>query len=159
MRTKFFPCAIKLAIIATVLTASSQSASAYWPYFSTFSGWCGGYNYYSTYSQESVPYYALNPPVYYSYPVARTYGLYPFPYYAERVNDYSVAIEPKMVINKFVDQKITVNTEVATRLPLRIVNPFVEQTGEANSVKQAGWEEAKTVKPKVVHPIELTSSR
>lgn len=157
MRTKFFQFAINLAIIAMVLIASSRSASAYWPYFSTFGGWCGGSNYYSTYSQESVPYYALNPPVYYSYPVSRTYGLLPFPYYAEVANNYSVPVEPKMVFNRFVDQKLTANSEVATRQPLRIINPFVEQAREVNTVKQAVWEEAKTVKPKVVYPIELTA--
>jgi hypothetical protein len=38
----------------------------------------GFYNY--QYNQPRIPYYALYPPVYYSYPVARTYGYSPFAY-------------------------------------------------------------------------------
>ena len=40
---------------------------------------CWGYGY-STYYSTGVPYFALHPPVYYSYRVARTYGYSPFAY-------------------------------------------------------------------------------
>ncbi len=39
----------------------------------------GFYNY-SSYDMPRIPYYALYPPVYYSYPVARPYGYSPFAY-------------------------------------------------------------------------------
>ena len=38
----------------------------------------GYFNY--GYNQPRIPYYALYPPVYYSYPVARPYGFSPFAY-------------------------------------------------------------------------------
>ncbi len=159
MGKKLLKTSIELAFITLILIATSVSASAYWPYFSTFSGWYGGNDYYSTYAQESVPYYALNPPVYYSYPVARTYGLLPFPYYAD-VPPYcpSISVEPKLVINRYVDRKPTAESVSYQRQPLRITNPFVEQADESNSVKQASWEESKTVKPKVIYPIKASST-
>ena len=41
----------------------------------------GFYNYGgSAVNQPTIPYYAMFPPVYYSYPVARTYGYSPFAY-------------------------------------------------------------------------------
>jgi hypothetical protein len=158
MQKRLFKSGVELAVILLVLVATSVSASAYWPYFSTFGGWYGGAEYYSTYSQESVPYYALNPPVYYSYPVARTYGLYPFPYYAEAPAYPVAAVEPLLVVNRFVDQKQVAESDTISRQPLRITNPFVEQAPDSNSVKQASWEESKTVKPKVVYPIKVSST-
>jgi hypothetical protein len=158
MQRKLLKSGVELAFSVLVLLATSVSASAYWPYFSTFGGWYGGGEYYSTYAQESVPYYALNPPVYYSYPVARTYGLYPFPYYADVANCPSVAPEPLLVVNRFVDQKQTAESGPISRQPLRITNPFVEQAADSDSVKQASWEESKAVKPKVVYPIKVTST-
>jgi hypothetical protein len=155
MRKNLLQYSIKFAIIATILFASNVSASACWPYFSTFGGWNG---YYSTCSQESVPYYALNPPVYYSYPVARTYGLYPFPYYAETTYSPSVSVEPRLVVNKYVEQKLATKSEEISRRPLRISNPFVEQEG-TNAVQQVSWDESKKAKPMVIHPIELTNNK
>lgn len=35
---------------------------------------------YNQYGRDTVPYYSLYPPVYYSYPVPRTYGYSPFAY-------------------------------------------------------------------------------
>jgi hypothetical protein len=35
---------------------------------------------YNLYGMETVPYYSLHPPVYYSFPVPRTYGYSPFAY-------------------------------------------------------------------------------
>lgn len=35
---------------------------------------------YPTYSVDQPPYFAQNPPVYYSYPVKRSYGISPYPY-------------------------------------------------------------------------------
>lgn len=38
------------------------------------------YPYFPTYTVDQIPYFAQNPPVYYSYPVKRPYGLSPYPF-------------------------------------------------------------------------------
>ena len=159
MQKKILQCGVEMAISALVLITTSVSATANWSYGSPYHGWYGGNGYYSNYCQESVPYYALNPPVYYSYHVARTYGLYPFPYYADATPSPAVAIEPKLVINKYVEQKLTAESDSLERQPLRIANPFVEQPAESKSVEKASWDNSKTVKPKVIYPIKLTSAK
>jgi len=159
MQKKLLHCGVELAISVLVLITTTVSALASWPYGSPYYGWYGGNGCYSNYCQESVPYYALNPPVYYSYHVARTYGLYPFPYYADIMPSPAVAIEPKLVINKYVEQKLTAESGSFERQPLRIANPFVEQPTESKSVEKASWDNSKTVKPKVIYPIKLTSAK
>jgi hypothetical protein len=160
MSKKLLKGGIQLTAIIVIVVAISTSASACWPYGGYSGGWWGGNGYYSTYSQESVPYYALNPPVYYSYPVSRTYGLYPFPYYADA--SYSSApvnvVEPKMVMNRYVEQKLTAKANPLECHLLRIANPFVDQPAESNSAERANWEVTPNVKPKVVYPIKLTST-
>jgi hypothetical protein len=133
-------------------------SSANEQYYGTWGCYCNDW-YYSTYSQESVPFYALHPPVYYSYPVARTYGLYPFPYAADFAESYSFStpVEPKMVINRFVDQKAE-KTALYTPQPLRIENPFVIRTNESNSVQRANLENGEAVKPRVIYPSKLASA-
>jgi hypothetical protein len=148
--------AIQSAIII-ILMLSCLSVSAGWPYHQFNCGWYLG-DYYSTYSQESVPYYALHPPVYYSYPVARTYGLYPFPYYVEATPCHPVAIEPKMVMNGYMGQQPLEEPKLLSQQPLRIANPFVEQTEVSSQVKKANWENPILIKPKVVYPSKLTSA-
>jgi hypothetical protein len=147
---------VRLAAIAIILMLTNLSVSAAWPYNQFYPNCYVGN--YSTYSQESIPYYALYPPVYYSYPVARTYGLYPFAYYAEAAPSQSVAIEPKMVRNSFVEQKSVEEPKLLSQQPLRIVNPFVEQAGVSNQVQKASWEKAISVKPKVIYPSKGTSA-
>src|SRR3989304_150501 len=56
------------------------------------------------YSQYSIPYFALHPPVYYSYHIARTYGDSPFPY-RPGMRPYlacSSAPSPKIIKNEYV---------------------------------------------------------
>ena len=45
-----------------------------------YGGYVGGYGTSGLYTQYSIPYFALHPPVYYSYPVPRTYGYSPWAY-------------------------------------------------------------------------------
>lgn len=148
---------IQLAVIALALVAMSASASAFWPYHGIYAGWYGD-GCYSNYSQESIPYFALHPPVYYSYPVARTYGLYPFPYFADDAISQRIVAEPRLVLNRFVDQKTTAESITFERQPLRIFNPYFEGAAESQSVRQANWETPKKVQPKVIYPIKLTST-
>lgn len=157
---------LKSSVIVGILSILflSRVASAQWAIpFGGYWGWNGSY---STYSQDSIPYFALNPPVYYSYPVARTYGLYPFPYIPESAsgsstnNCFARNVEPKLIINKNVEnfnKPVSMASDV--RQPLRIHNPFTELREDVNSVKKASWEKSGAIEPKVVHPIDLTSIR
>ncbi len=64
------------------------------------------YNYFQ--SQEQLPYYAKFPPVYYSYPVPRTYGYSPFAYPPGVMTpELAVAPEPLDIINPFVSPQPT----------------------------------------------------
>ena len=88
---------------------------------------CWGYGYPSVYATESVPYYALYPPVYYSYRVARTYGYSPFAYPPGVLTPGS---EPPRAMVQNVYPSATGETESQQGpQPLKIDNPFVEQSG------------------------------
>jgi hypothetical protein len=155
---------ITTAILALVVISTCQTASAYWPHRACYP-FFGGNSYYTTYSQESVPYYALNPPVYYSYHIARTYGLYPFPYIPETTNDSGVRfepidesrVEPKLVINQLVEQQSPSTSATLARKPLRISNPFVTQEPESKTAGDAESDNQNPVKPKIVYPSKLAS--
>lgn len=149
MRNHFFRFGV-CVIVVVAAWAAAGTASADW----YFSNWWG----YNTYSQESIPYYALNPPVYYSRPVMRTYGLFPFPYYAEPSDPPSaVFAEPRLVANRYVEQNPTAVASVE-RQPLRIANPFVEQSAGDSAVRPASYEEPCTAKPKVVYPARVAAA-
>jgi hypothetical protein len=148
---------ICLGVVILSLSSPIRSASAEWPCYGCW-GWNG---YYSTYSQESIPYFALNPPVYYSYPVARTYGLYPFPYIPESTpSSYANYVEPKLVMNKYVESPVkSVSVSLNESQALRITNPFVVQAGDSNSVKKVNWEKLKSIEPKVVFPTDVATAK
>jgi hypothetical protein len=92
-------------LLATSVGTSSAKAQLF--------GGGGGYglgffNYgNSSYMEQKIPYYALYPPVYYSYPVARTYGHSPFAY---PPGTRTPEIEPKMeaatYLNPYVPHKL-----------------------------------------------------
>jgi hypothetical protein len=65
--------------LAVLLAASLASSKAQAQVFGTGGYGLGFYNY-SHYDMPRIPHYALYPPVYYSYPVARPYGWSPFAY-------------------------------------------------------------------------------
>lgn len=86
------------------------------------------------------PYHSLHPPVYYSYPVPRTYGHSPFPYPGwMRTPDVAVVQAcPQDIENPFVVPELELNEsktaqpsadEFANRdpEPQWIINPFVQQ--------------------------------
>jgi hypothetical protein len=71
---------IRFAVGCGVLIAASFCASPASAQIAIGPGGYGlGYFNYQ-YNQPRIPYYALYPPVYYSYPVPRTYGYSPFAY-------------------------------------------------------------------------------
>jgi hypothetical protein len=84
---------------------------------------------------KNVPYFALHPPVYYSYPVPRTYGYSPFAYGPWVMTpDVTMAPEPLEIINPHVPStksdapvKNDNTTAAASRQPepLVIINPYV----------------------------------
>jgi hypothetical protein len=87
---------------------------------------------------DNVPYFALHPPVYYSYPVPRTYGYSPFAY-GPWVMTPEVApeVKPLTIINPYVpNAEKTPASEASDRStststqpePLVITNPYVTPT-------------------------------
>jgi hypothetical protein len=102
----------------------------------------GGYNDICGYAElyrelyNNLPFYALHPPVYYSYPVPRTYGYSPFAYPPYVMTpEFAGASEPLEIINPHVDSteaKPTKSTKsdraaaTSARVePLVVINPFV----------------------------------
>ncbi len=98
-----------------------------------------GYGYGWMYNslRYEVPHFAAYPPVYYSYPVPRTYGYSPFAYpphvMTPEVEHEARAVE---IINPYVPQTkpAAATTDRSARTtaqpqPLVVVNPFVAQRG------------------------------
>jgi hypothetical protein len=107
-------------------------------------GWGGGF-YNVMIDDQRPPYFALHPPVYYSYPVPRTYGYSPFAYPGcVPTPDLHLGLaDPGAISNPYVpDSQSPVDPEdgpqlpgaeptasrdrTASTRPLRIRNPFVE---------------------------------
>ena len=98
-------------------------------------GYGYGYGNYPLYGRDHIPYYALHPPVYYSYPVPRPYGWSPFAYPGTVQTpdvDFAAAIAPKTIENPEVRvnklTRSTADSHTTAIEPIRIVNPFVSQT-------------------------------
>lgn len=101
-----------------------------------FGGFYGGWDIGALYRQlyNNLPYFALHPPVYYSYPVPRPYGYSPFAY-MPGVMTPEVSMGPLEIINPHVPStqnnempaKPTDTTAAAARQPepLVIINPYV----------------------------------
>jgi hypothetical protein len=150
---------ILLSFLLLILAFSSQAVFAGWGLYGPCSPYFLEGGYYSNYSQDYIPYFALHPPVYYSYPVARTYGIYPFPYFLSENGDYLAnAIEPKLIVNSYVKQPTTEAVSM-NRQALRIANPYVAQKDESSSIKKVSWEETKIVKPKLVYPTKVAAEK
>jgi|SoiMethySBSTD1v2_1073268.scaffolds.fasta_scaffold511392_1 hypothetical protein len=89
---------------------------------------------------KNVPYFALHPPVYYSYPVPRTYGYSPFAYPPYVMTpEIAAEVEPLTIDNPYVPRKTDATPPAAEPKadqaasaarqvePLVIINPFVTQ--------------------------------
>jgi hypothetical protein len=82
---------------------------------------------------KNLPHFSLHPPVYYSYPVPRTYGYSPFAYPPGVMTpDVVGEVKPLEIINPYVPQEKPVSVEkdraAATKSqpqPLVIMNPYV----------------------------------
>ncbi len=84
------------------------------------------------------PYFALHPPVYYSAPVARSYGYSPFAYSGDVPTPEIIPMElSKVITNPYVQQATVESQPPAvpkgddfTQQSLMIVNPFVTEFTE-----------------------------
>ncbi|MDZ4782269.1 MAG: hypothetical protein SGJ19_18645 [Planctomycetia bacterium] len=125
---------VALAVSAPAASAVAQGC-----------GWGGYYGGYSLYSRESIPYYAQNPPVYYSYPVPRTYGWSPYAYPPGTMTpelDLPVAPAPTTYRNPFYKPEgkteSTASTETqGSTAALRIINPFIADAADRPAAKLA----------------------
>lgn len=95
-----------------------------------------GYGYgagFPLYGRDHIPYYALHPPVYYSYPVPRPYGFSPFAYpgttMTPEVDFAATAIAPKTIENPYIKTnqvpRKPAESHTTAITPMRISNPFV----------------------------------
>lgn len=121
------------AIVVGSLSFTAANANAQYGGGCDF-GWGYGWLYNSL--RYEVPHFAAYPPVYYSYPVPRTYGYSPFAYPPGVMTPEIVGdIEPLEIINPHVESTEakptstpkgdpTVRTNEPTE-PLVIINPFV----------------------------------
>lgn len=104
---------------------------------------------YESGSIPTPPYFSLHPPVYYSHPVARTYGYSPYAYPPQTKTPELSAPAPKVIQNQFVPPlkeatKKVVKGRVAA-IPVRIINPFV--TDGAAEARGSGG------RVKIVYPV------
>jgi hypothetical protein len=88
---------------------------------------------------NNLPFYALHPPVYYSYPVPRTYGYSPFAYWpcVMTPDPFCPAPVPLTIDNPYVPSSKPASTDAKpadrsaatsrTPEPLVIINPFITQ--------------------------------
>ena len=135
MKTHLVMIVALVAVIGLAATPQAQACNG-----------CGGngYGYGLGYLYNSldynVPYFAAHPPVYYSYPVPRTYGYSPFAYAPhvmtpDVVDDSAV---PVQIINPYVPSSSGEQTKPAAdqtahstsqTQPLVILNPYVTAKG------------------------------
>lgn len=129
------------ASIAALWGGLSGVAAAAQPCFPGY-GWYPGL-WYNVYVGESVPYFALHPPVYYSYPVPRTYGWSPFAYPPGTMTPEMEApsAQPQVFRNPYAEQPSSAASDnVAAVKPLRIVNPYAIHDAEAVRLSQSNDE-------------------
>jgi hypothetical protein len=83
------------------------------------------------------PYYALHPPVYYSYPVPRPYGYSPFAYPGSVPTPDVLAPQPATILNPFVEPReegpeIEPSSDQTAGAPQMVLNPFAASPARPN---------------------------
>jgi hypothetical protein len=131
---------ILLVLVAAMFTGANANACD-GNCYGGGGGWDGGWGWGALYNSldYNVPYFAAHPPVYYSYPVPRTYGYSPFAYPPGVMTpEVQMGAEaPVEIINPYVpssqqtsddksDQTATTSNAQAQPEPLVIMNPFVQ---------------------------------
>jgi hypothetical protein len=139
-----------LLVMIAALVAAAPSASAQ-GYGGCNGGWGWGYDLGYLYNSldYNVPYFAAHPPVYYSYPVPRTYGYSPFAYPPGTMTpDVIMGDEkPVTIVNPYVpssqqkaaaaaDQSASTSRANSQPEPLVIINPYVAGAGAVAQASQ-----------------------
>ncbi len=125
--------AIMLLMFGLNTSAQAQCAGSFGAQGFAYPGWLGYYG--SPYSLGQIPvppYFALHPPVYYSQPVARSYGYSPYAY--PGTVPTPEVVMPEMIINPHVtpdedeagDADAAVEQETVTTASFQMIeNPHV----------------------------------
>ena len=113
-----------LLLVGAAVWAVASSAKAESPYV------VGHYGYpsWSVYGREYIPYFALHPPVYYSYPVPRAYGFSPYAYPPGTTTPELLPLRPAVFRTSSVRPAAPTKAPVEEPRPkpLRIKNPYVD---------------------------------
>jgi len=137
-------CGILLLSFGASAALAQNGAGGLQGGFGVFGGGGGGgygfgyFNYGSgiNNSNDHIPFYALYPPVYYSYPVPRPYGYSPFAY-PPGIATPETPI-PAEFLNPYVPRKAESKpASERTTGPRMYINPFVAQGRAASSVSLA----------------------
>jgi hypothetical protein len=109
-------------------------------------GACGndGYN-------DHIPYFALHPPVYYSVPVARTYGYSPFAYPPSVMTPPVEEGGPQEITNPYVP-KAAPHAEPLTTPPAKSAKPTGARTADAQEPAPSAHEFANDKVLVIVNP-------
>ncbi|MCI0333220.1 MAG: hypothetical protein L0228_08365 [Planctomycetes bacterium] len=131
MMRHFLICAAALGALSFATAKSARADCGY----GGGCDWGYGYGYLYNILRYEVPHFAAFPPVYYSYPVPRTYGYSPFAYPPHVMTPEIVGeVKPLEIINPHVDSteakpaKAKSDRSAATSArtePLVVINPFV----------------------------------
>jgi len=137
-------CVVLLVPVASADPGVAVTWCGYGPYWGAGPyGWWYPY----AYQYERIPYFALFPPVYYSYPVSRPYGYSPFNYFYDAGMPEAQLAGPLTVSNPYVSRTAANQAKPGPQMggPPRIDNPYVVQgsvQGEklraAGKAKQTG---------------------
>jgi hypothetical protein len=126
-------------IVAAGLLAAPAKAQDVHVRYHEF-GWGGGWDRaYASGRIPTPPYFAIHPPVYYSYPVPRTYGYSPFAYPSYVMTpEIAAPAKPAMFENPHVKQEPAKDAAIKSTsdrkdvqtapMPQVIENPFVDST-------------------------------
>ncbi len=149
MNLRLKACLFLAVVAATSLASSSAKAQ--------FFGGCGsgyGWGYgipYNVYGQDSIPYFALYPPVYYSHPVPRPYGFSPFAYPPGVTTPNGVAFYSSNTFSPQARHRVNSRAAVKTAAaPLVIENPYFQKEGKA----MARSASPPQPQPLVIYPAE-----
>ena len=151
----------------SVLVTDTRAHDYAHPYWGHGYGWSYGLYYghrISLYTSGQVPippYFSLHPPVYYSFPVARTYGYSPYAYPPGIMTPDARLHRPKAIRNGFVPQKATgvVSRDKVAATPLRIRNPYVTDWDYTSRVGAGAMAVRQERQPQVVFPMTAAAER
>jgi hypothetical protein len=121
--------------VLAALSISLSTAQAQFPCATPgagFAGWSNPYSYYV--GSDRPPFYAMFPPVYYSYPVPRTYGYSPFAYPAGTMTPEIEISEPETIVNPYIKPKAAEPTKAPDE---KKAEPLPKPATKTSSMKTA----------------------